>query len=123
MEFENARPHPNYKKVVVGITMFIVIVILGVVGYYYFSTKNVARLHEIALKAEYQKEQTDKIVELFAGLGKNTKPLTDTDKKNLQTLYKNTPPLTTSSAEAKDIIDLINKQSNDAYQQWKTDHQ
>lgn len=123
MQFENNIPHPHYKKVVIGITIFIVAVVLAVLGYYFFSVKKAEKARDLTLRAEYQQGERDKAAKLFDGLGKNVKAPTEADKKNLTNLFKDTPAQMTSEAEVKAIIDLLGKQHEEAYQEWKVNHQ
>lgn len=123
MQFENNTQHPHYKKVVIGITIFIVVIVLVVLGYYFFSVKKAEKAREFSLRNEYQQQERDKVAKLFEGLGKNVKAPTEADKKNINNMFKDAPAQATSESEARAMIELLRDQSREAYLEWRANQQ
>lgn len=113
----NNVPHPNYKRIVVMITVIFVMIIGAFLLYQYFITQKSEQVRDLALRQQYQQLLITKSKEFFDALPQRTQEVADRQRKESQEFFKTVP----SDNDLADTgtKEFFSNQSEQAYQEWK----
>lgn len=102
----NNAPHPNYKRVVVAISLFFIVAVIVVVIYQYISGKKAAMVAEQELRAQQQLVRIEEAKAYFSNLPPRSQETIDRDRNASREFFKNLKPSDTPivDQETKDFF-------------------
>ena len=111
-------PHPNYKRIVIAITVFFIIALIGVFGYHYWVNKKLNQAEQV-LMVQYQEYQANQLADFHATVNNKVTPATDTDKKEIQNMITSGTKQSRDGSSGAAMIESQQKQADQLFQEWK----